>query len=409
MKLIAENEDFTQKVYEVTEQNCKDDMLKNASGLVEANNKFESAVWIFKALNSGAKAILYDASHKSLSEKLKKELKLPVLAPNSKEDIFCSVFYDVMLFTSGTTGMPSGVFKTKKHLESEIVVLEKLVRSYNISKMVASVPFIHIYGILMLNLAKKMDIDLWFRERFLPMDLGTLIDKNTLVATTPLYINAFLQMSEKYDFGGALFISSTAPLSQESSKEFCERFNANIIQLYGSTETGGIAYRKNADTFWQPLEGVICKKARDGRLHVSSPWVSDVAYEGKFKYLNGKIKTFDEVEFKGEKFELKGRQSNIVKIGGKRFSTIQIENIIEKHGFVKSALIDVTKNKDNVLKDESLIIYIEGKKPLLKELKTLIKNELGMNIPIKIIMVETIFRNSIGKKIRDFQNLKLIP
>ncbi|MDR2635238.1 MAG: acyl--CoA ligase [Campylobacteraceae bacterium] len=408
MKLIAENEDFTRKIYEVTEQNCKDESLKNASGLVEARDKFESAIWIFKALGSGAKAILYDASHKSLSEKLKEELKLPVLKPGSKEEIFSNVPYDVMLFTSGTTGMPSGVFKTKKHIESEIAVLERFTHSYNISKMVASVPFIHIYGILMLNLAKKMNIDLWFRERFLPADLAALIDKNTLVATTPLYINAFLQTHESYDFGGALFVSSTAPLSKEASKEFCERFNANIIQLYGSTETGGIAYRKNADTLWQPLDGVVCTKAKDGCLHVSSPWVSDTAYEGEFKYLNGEIKTFDEVEFVGEKFELKGRQSNIIKIGGKRFSTIQIENSIEKHENVKSALADVVKNRENVLKDEGLVVYIEGKKTLAKDLKTLIKSEFGVNIPIKIVMVEAILRNSIGKKMRDFKNLKII-
>ncbi|MDR1461098.1 MAG: AMP-binding protein [Campylobacteraceae bacterium] len=408
MKLIVENEDFTQKIYEVTEQNCKDNMLKNASGLIEASGKFESAVWIFRALGSGAKAILYDVSHKSLSRKLKEELKLPTLMPGSEERIFCNIPYDIMLFTSGTTGMPSGVFKAKKHLESEIAVLEKLVHSYNISKMVASVPFIHIYGILMLNLAKKMNIDLWFRERFLPADLGALINKNTLVATTPLYINAFLQTREHYDFDGALFISSTAPLSQEASKEFCERFNANIIQLYGSTETGGIAYRKNADIFWQPLDNVICKKAKDGCLHVSSPWVSDIVYEGDFRYLNGQIKTFDEVEFVAERFELKGRQSNIIKIGGKRFSTIQVENIVEKHKFVKFALINVEKNEASILKDESLVVYIEGKRPPANELKILIKNELGVNIPIKIVMIEAVPQNSIGKKIRDFKNLKLI-
>ncbi|MDR0408267.1 MAG: AMP-binding protein [Campylobacteraceae bacterium] len=408
MKLIAENEDFTLKIHEVTEQNCKDDTLKNASGLIETNDKFENAVQIFKALGSDAKAILYDVSHKSLSKKLKEELKLPTLMPNSKEHVFCDIPYDVMLFTSGTTGMPSGVFKTKKHLDSEISVLERLFNSYNISKMVASVPFIHIYGILMLNLAKKMDIDLWFRERFLPADLGALVDRNTLVATTPLYINAFLQMRENYNFNGALFVSSTAPLSQEASKKFCERFNANVIQLYGSTETGGIAYRKNADVLWRPLDGVVCKKAKDDCLHVSSPWVSDVVYEGDFRYLNGQIKTFDEVEFAGEKFELKGRQSNIIKVGGKRFSTIQIENIIQMHEFVKFALINVVKNGNDVFKDESLIVYIEGKKPSTRELKALIKNEFGVNIPMKIVMVEAILQNSIGKKIRDFESLRII-
>ncbi|MDR2100442.1 MAG: acyl--CoA ligase [Campylobacteraceae bacterium] len=410
MRLILDNEDLTQKIYEVNEQKCKVKELENACGLIEHEDKFESAVAIFQAFYSNARAVLYDTSHKYLSAKLKDEMRLPLLKSASKDERFCGVDYDVMLFTSGTSGAPAGVFKTKKHLQSEVRVLANLVKSYDITKMAASVPFIHIYGILMLLLAKFLDVDLRFRERFLPADLAAMAGKNTLVATTPLYINALLQMSERYDFEGALFVSSTAPLSNASAAEFCERFNANIIQLYGSTETGGIAYRKNGESLWQPMDGVICTKANDGCLHVRSPWVSDYSYESGLKYLGGEIKSFDKVEFTGERFELKGRVSNIVKIGGKRLSVIQIENIIEAHPKVKATLIDVVKNADeNSLKDESLVCYIEGEKPTVSELGNLVKKELGtINIPMKIIMVEKIPKSQIGKKIRDFKALTFI-
>ncbi|MDR0666339.1 MAG: acyl--CoA ligase [Campylobacteraceae bacterium] len=410
MKLILDNEDLTQKIYEITEQNCKIKELENAVGLVECDNKFDSAVAIFQALYSNAKAILYDTSHKYLDINLKEQMRLPLLKNCLKEEKFCGIDYDIMLFTSGTTGMPAGVFKTKKHIQTEIEVLAKLFAPYKITKMAASVPFVHIYGILMLTLAKLLDIDLRFRERFLPADLADLADKNTLVATTPLYINALLQMNEDYDFGGALFVSSTAPLSNISAGEFCKRFNANIIQLYGSTETGGIAYRKNGENLWQPLEGVICAKAKNGCLHVRSPWVSDYSYEGKLKRIGGEITTFDEIEFIDDKFELKGRQSNIIKIGGKRLSVIQIESIIETHPKIKAALIDIVKNSDEKsLKDENLLVYMEGEKPATGELKDLIKKELGViNIPMKIMMVEKIPKSQIGKKIRNFKSLKLI-
>jgi acyl-coenzyme A synthetase/AMP-(fatty) acid ligase len=409
MKLILDNEDLTQKIYEVNEQNCKIKGLENSSGLIAHDSRFDSAIAIFQAIYSNARAILYDTSHKVLDAKLKDEMRLPLLKNGTKEEIFCGVEYDFMLFTSGTTGMPLGVFKTKKHIRNEIEVLAELFKPYGITKMAASVPFVHIYGILMLTLAHFWDIDLRFRERFLPADLADLAGKNTLIATTPLYINALLQMSERYDFKGALFVSSTAPLSNNAAGEFCERFNANIIQLYGSTETGGIAYRKNGDSLWQPLNGVVCTKAKDGCLYVRSPWVSDYSYEGGFKHLGGEIKTFDEIEFIGDKFELKGRQSNIVKIGGKRLSAIQIESIVETHPKVKAALIDIIKADDtNSLKDENLQVYIEGEKPPLNEVKTLIKKEFGVNIPMKIIMVEKIQKSQMGKKMRDFKSLKPI-
>jgi acyl-coenzyme A synthetase/AMP-(fatty) acid ligase len=410
MKLILDNEDLTQRIYEATEQNCVIKELENASGLIDCDNKFDSAVRIYQALHSNARAILYDTSHKALDIKLKEEMRLPVLQGGSKEEKFCGIDYDVMLFTSGTTGMPTGAFKTKKHIQSEVEVLANLFKPYGITNIAASVPFIHIYGILILMLAKFLNINLQFRERFLPADLADLAGENSLIATTPLYINALLQTNEKYDFKGSLFVSSTAPLSDINAGEFCKRFNANIIQLYGSTETGGIAYRKNGESLWQPLGGVVCTKAKDGCLHVSSPWVSDDLYEGGFKHLGGEIKTFDIVEFQGEKFELKGRESNIIKIGGKRLSVLQIENIIENHPKIKAALIDVAKNSGGKsLKDESLILYIEGEKPTVSELKDLIKTDIGVvNIPMKIVMVEKIPKSQMGKKIRIFTNLKPI-
>lgn len=408
MHLILENEDLTTNIFNA--DNCKIKELNNTSGLIECEDKFSSAIMILKALSSNAKAILYDTTHKSLSLKLKDEFKIPTLAAKSKENFFSKVDYDIMLFTSGTTGLPSGVFKTKSDIYSEITVLENIIKPYNIKKMVASVPFIHIYGVLMLNLAKKMNIDIYFRERFLPRDLALKIDEGTLVATTPLYINALLQTSENYDFSKSIFVSSTAPLSHEVAEEFCAKFNTNLIQLYGSTESGGIAYRVNGDILWQPMEGVKCHKNEQNCLSVSSPWVSQWIYEGDFKHLNKQLDTFDEVKFYDEKFEILGRQGFIVKIGGKRYSCIQIENIIQKHPLVKSALVNIVKNEnEKSLKDESLIAYIEGEKPLLKELKTLIHSEIGIvNFSIKIVMIKQIPTSSVGKKLRDSKNFEII-
>lgn len=408
MKIVLENEDLTIKIFEVSEANCYIKDLKNSSGLIENESKFESAISIFKALYSGARAILYDTSNKSLHVKLKESLKLPTLTINSQENMFSNINYDFMLFTSGTTGEPTGVFKTKSDIFTEVDILKNIVAKYNLKKMVATVPFVHIYGILMLELARKLNIDIWLRERFLPNDLAMLVEQGSAIATTPLYINALLQSNNKYDFSNSLFISSTSPLSCDIAQKFCDKFNTNLLQLYGSTETGGIAYRFNNEKLWQPMQEVKCSLNSENCLHVSSPWVSEYKYENKLIHLNKEIDTFDEVKFYGEKFNVLGRKGYIVKIGGKRYSCLQIESIIETHHFVKSALVDMYNNKEqNSLKDEGLIVYIEGIKPPLLELKKLIKNELGtVNFPMKIVIVDNIPTSSLGKKLRNFNSLK---
>ena len=80
-------------------------------------------------------------------------------------------------------------------------------------------------------------------------------------------------------------------------------------------------------------------KNKNSELKVNSPYVSNIIYEKEFKQTNYEIQTFDYVELLDNKFKLIGRSSQILKIAGKRYSTIQIENILEKEEDVSKALV----------------------------------------------------------------------
>lgn len=383
MKLTVLDDDLTTRVYDIDKLEYTEEELI----YVDSSNKEKSALQILSAFISDKKQVLYDEHN----EKIKKLLK----------KIDCkNIDFSMLLFTSGTTGNPVGAFKSRENLLSEVDELADLVKKYNSKKVLATVPFIHIYGILTaILLPYKLDINLFFKKHFLPHDLLENIEPNSLVVTTPLYIKSLIRLGEVKDLSDVVFISSTGPLDINDAKAFIEKFNTNLIQLFGSTETGGISYKEQIDEYWKPANSVKVSTNEDGLLKISSPFVSRLLYENGFKYTDGVIQSFDYVEFDGDRFKIIGRNSQIFKVAGKRYSTINVEEVLESLEKVKKAYVRVVSDKHE-LKDEVLEVYLESEEDIeLKEISKILKQKIGnIKFPIKFKVVEKIPTTPVGKK-----------
>ena len=373
----------------------------NKVSYINSSNKENNALNIFSAYYSNSKLILFDATNKSINQKL---TSLNIKALEEKENdynIFNDCDFSFLFFTSGTTGNPLGVLKTKENIRSEIRTLSKLFSKYKIKRIITTVPFIHYYGFLMgLMYPLINDIDIVFKEHFLPNDLLNFIDDYSLVITTPLYIKSLNRINTSKQLSKSIFLSSTAPLCLNVIKEFRNKFSSTIIQLFGSTETGGIAYKYNDDVLWSILNSVNVNINKKNELIVRSDFVSHMLYEEEFLHTKGEIQTCDYIELFKNKFKLLGRSSQIFKVAGKRYSTIQIENILENIKDIKKSLVIVSL-QTNELRGECLNITIESKKTfLLKDIKKILKNELSnIKFSINLKIVDTIPSTSLGKKI----------
>lgn len=388
MRVIIKNDDGSENVYE--SESLIDTTLHNKIIFVPSKTKEENAIEILKAYLSGAKPILYDQENLSLKEKIE----------SLGAETFNEIDFSAMFFTSGSTGFPTGAFKSKENIEADINALLREFGNFQIEKVVATVPFIHIYGFLAaLLLPLKLDVDLVFKEHFLPHDLLESAKPNHLVVTTPLYIKSLLRLGEVKDLHETIFISSTGPLSAEIAKEFTDTFNTTLIQLFGSTECGSIAFKKQDDTFWSPFYGVETTLNAEGLLHVKSPFISKTLWQESFTDTGGAIQSFDYAVIENGKFQLIGRSSNIVKIAGKRYSTTQIEEILEAMEGIEKVLVHV-KHNNAALKDELLLIFLEATHPItVKEIKSAIKQKLGkINLPIELKVVDKISTTLMGKK-----------
>ncbi|WP_024954796.1 AMP-binding protein [Sulfurospirillum arcachonense] len=384
MKIEILDDDLSRRVYDVEKfENSEEDIV-----YIDSSDKENSAVEILKAYKNGVKQVLFDASNQSIQELL-------------KEVDFKDVDFSMLLFSSGTTGKPVGAFKTKENLEIEVKGFMKIIEQYQPKKVIATVPFVHVYGILTAIILPYLSgIDLFFKKHFLPHDLLESIEPNSFVVTTPLYIKSLLRLGETKDLSDVLFASSTAPLDEKSAKEFIEKFNTNLIQLFGSTETGGIAYKEQNDTLWKALPNVKVSTNEKSLLKINSPFISELLYEDGFKNTNKEVQSFDYVEFEGERFKIIGRDSQIFKVAGKRFSTLHVEEILESMSSVKKAFV-VVKYNEGELKDETLEIYLESVKAIsLKEINKILREKIGnIKFPIKLKVVEKIPTTAVGKKI----------
>ncbi len=401
MHLNILKDDGSSNRYHICQEQYEIRALKDHIGYIHSDSKEFNALEIFRAYYSDSKAIMLDASNKRLFAKLK-DLQIKDFSElTQSQTLFDQEDFLMMFFTSGSTGNPVGALKTKENLTEEVQALTKLLQQQRFKKVIVTVPFSHIYGTLVGLLYPLInELDIVFKEHFLPHDLLEIIEDNCLIVTTPLYIKALSKISQTKDLSRSVFISSTAPLDQEVAEYFIPKFNTQLIQLFGSTETGGIAYKKNHDELWTPLDNVTITTNEENELIVKSPFVSKVLYEDGLKYLDGKMQTFDYIEMYESQFKLVGRSSKILKVAGKRYSTVQIENSLEEIEGITKALVFV-ETDPNSLRGELLNITLESDREFsTKEIKKIIQNSFSnLKFSIKLAIVDTITTTEVGKKL----------
>lgn len=363
---------------------------------IDAKNKKEFILEFLPSFHNSQKIVLFDKNHIQL-------LKFYNENPLSSLDGIANVnkTAQLLFFTSGSSGFPVGAFKSRDNIIKEVEVLNTLIRSKgHIKRVVVSVPFVHIYGILagLLLPLSLGDITLVIKEDFLPYEILEEVSKgDTLVITTPVFIKALCKVGEFKELKNSIFISSTGPLHQDDVKSFEDRYKTTIMQLFGSTETGGIAYKISTSQRWKALDGVSLK-AEDEKLTLSSPFISKYLLQKDIVELKQPFQTQDIVEIDGHEFKLLGRANKLIKIAGKRISAIEIETIIQSIPDVKKAIVSLVYKKELLRSEQILITLLSDKKIDKKIIKEKIAQNFGtLTIPFSVEYADTINYSAMGK------------
>ena len=218
------------------------------------------------------------------------------------------------VFTSGSTGTP---LPHRKSFGPLVGCVREEARRLGLSgaarwAILATVPPQHMYGfessvLLALGCGHALCAERPFYPADIAAGLGRLPRPRALV-TTPVHLRALLGSGVELP-AVDLLLCSTAPLARQLAADAERRFEARLLEIYGSTETGQIAIRRTTHTpEWQLWTGVSLELEADGSRarggHIEQPTLLP-----------------DVLEMTGPaSFLLHGRASDLVNIAGKRSS-----------------------------------------------------------------------------------------
>jgi long-chain acyl-CoA synthetase len=229
--------------------------------------------------------------------------------------------------TSGSTGTP----KTCTHELADIVneardLADILGRPRRIISMV---PPHHIYGFIFTVLVPEiLEAEVIDARILSPGRIKSMLAEGDLVVATP-HLWRYLSTSLPAFPTGVSGATSTAPMPSDLAQELLSKGLVRLTEIYGSSETSGIAWRQNpADAFtlldaWLVSQDkeAISRRRSDGSIGDPLPFGDVVVFESE------------------RKLRPTGRRDGAVQVGGINVFPERVKRILEEHGQVAEAAV----------------------------------------------------------------------
>lgn len=304
------------------------------------------------------------------------------------------------LCTSGSSGEPKRIDKTLRQMANEVNALEQLWGAeLGTACIIASVAAQHIYGLLFRVLWPLCAGRSFVRtQQAFPEDMQRASREHPSFAwvASPAMLK---RMADNLDWPALSAVqrvfSSGGALPAEAGQALHARLGQWPIEIFGSSETGGIAWRQG-QTLWQPFADVQLSQSDDGALRITSAYLPIGHVEH----------TADAARIEADgRFELLGRLDRIVKLEEKRISLPMLELALTHHDWVAEARLGVVhENRASlgallVLSDSGLFALREhGRRALTQALRQHLNDHCeAMALPRRWRLLRHLPLNSQGK------------
>ena len=230
----------------------------------------------------------------------------------------------VYFYTSGSTGQPKKILRTLKQLLNEVQGLNQSFEWSEQNVALATVSHQHIYGLLfklLLPLATGQSFynaQLPFPENVVEAQrkLAKLQIQNYLISS-PALLKRWTMDVRLQD---CICVFSSGGQLNSGIRPF---LNRPVVEVLGSSETGGIAYRQHDDALWTPFANVDIQVTAQEELGVRS----NHAFSEEWILTGDRAQASEPDQLKSQ-FKLLGRLDRLVKLEEKRLSLDAIEHKI---------------------------------------------------------------------------------
>ncbi|MEZ8760210.1 AMP-binding protein [Vibrio splendidus] len=307
----------------------------------------------------------------------------------------------LILFTSGSSGTPKAIDKTLEHLDIEIAQLDKnwgdLLKG---NRVHSTVSHQHIYGLLFRILWPLCSGVPFARHNLeYPEQILSHANKQSVLISSPALLKRLKHETKPAQLAGVF--SSGGPLPTESAHQALNLLGHLPIEVFGSTETGGIAFRQqqSAQTPWQLFDCIEASLNSENCIKLLSPYIDK----------NNWYQTADECEMvSSNQFILKGRTDRVIKIEEKRVSLVEVEKRLEQLPWISECVVIPFEEPERLILASVLVLSEEGQAKLATMSKgkfwLMLRSELRkwlepIAIPRKYRVVDEIPLNSQGKRL----------
>jgi len=277
----------------------------------------------------------------------------------------------VELFTSGTTGESKVAEKLLCHLDDEVQALEsRFGAECGDASIFATAPHQHLYGLLFRVLWPLAAGRPFRTETYLhPAELvpRMMSTSDCVLVSTPAHLRRMRDTPGLEKLRGICrhVFSSGGPLDESTADALAEALGEAPIEIFGSTETGGVALRQQVPgsgrLAFTPLPGVSVELGPEGCARVRSPYVS--GNEPGTSFTMG-----DRIALLGDgRFLLEGRADRVVKVGEKRLSLPDMEQALGRHPWVQEVALVALGKGPQVRVGAVVVPSEEGRAALARE------------------------------------------
>lgn len=364
---------------ELVAEMATDDDLRNGAVALDSLDQLIAARHV---------AEFFELEKAGIEELLLRRTRLSQWSEAIVESLSEGVLTQLWFRSSGTSGDPKLVPQSFSRLTSEVHEIGRFLT--NIRRVVSLVPLHHIYGFIWGSLlSDQLKVPLVHGEWAAKVAFGGL-QPGDLIVGVPEWWRYFAGSSRRFP-AEVQGVTSTAPCPPDVIKAVTGKGLASMVEVYGSSETAGIGWRRN------PAEG----------FKLFGHWT---------KFDDDRLVSVDKVRFTlpdivswqtDRSLVPRKRRDNAIQVGGVNVWPNRIGAFIETHSLVQACAVRPFETGDGLRLKAFVVPKREapgGAHGVMndQQVKRQLRDWIRLNLPaperpIQLTLGDELPRNTMGK------------
>ncbi len=284
--------------------------------------------------------------------------------------------------TSGSTSTPKIIRKT---LTNMIVEAKEILEEHTIDKNLTfytTTKFPHLFGatfalfVPLVNGNKINTEQIKYPEQ--------IDDENFVFVSTPSFLSRIVKYDNPTKYNPKMIVTAGDKLDENVYKYYADK--SKILEIYGSTETGVIAYKNKYTDNLKLFKNVNLKPIDEDKFEIKSN-----IFDEDFLIINDSIKIHAD-----RTLEFLNRSDRILKINEKRINAIEIENIINRNKLIDTSYCLKIDNKLAAVLVLTADAELSKTEQIIKDIKNDLKSLTNLTLA-KFRFLPEIPRTETGK------------